>query len=147
MKAALRREYWWPCMVMQIERLVNSCPDCERSSKSCGSPYSPKGTVIPRPETPVEQWGLDISGPFYHGRCLVVLIDYASRFLEDTKPDRQSSDGWIPFGNAMATPQRSCRTMDLSSRRNSSRRNYLKEQNIPTRNWSTESKPSDISHG
>ncbi|MCP3666948.1 MAG: hypothetical protein GY696_31390, partial [Gammaproteobacteria bacterium] len=88
MKATLRREYWWPCMVKQIERMVNSCPDCQRRTKSRGSPYSPKDTVIPRPETPAgEQWGLDISGSFYNGRCLVVLIDYASQFPEvlDTK--------------------------------------------------------------
>ncbi|MCP3665701.1 MAG: hypothetical protein GY696_24930 [Gammaproteobacteria bacterium] len=55
MKAALLREYWWPCMVKQIGRMAHCCPVCQRSLKSWGSPYSPKDTVISRTETPGEQ--------------------------------------------------------------------------------------------
>ncbi len=63
-----------------------------------------------RPETPGEQWGLDIPGPFYNGRCLVVLIDYASRFPEvlDTKDTtspaiiRWMDSIWERYGNPSA---------------------------------------------
>ncbi len=85
-EAAIRAHFWWPILGRSVKRAIENCVECQLSSKSKGAAPQPE-TTIPRPTTPGAQWGLDIAGPFFNGRYLVSLVDYASRFPEvkDTK--------------------------------------------------------------
>lgn len=85
-KGSLRQSYWWPGMDSFTERFIRTCVGCQISSKS-----KPAGAVehtsIPAPKKPAAQWAIDITGPFWNNRYLVVLIDYFSKYPEvlDTK--------------------------------------------------------------
>ncbi len=80
-KANLRSTYWWPGADAQVETFIKHCEPCQRSTKSARTP-TPSGVNIPAATKAGEQWGLDITGPFYNGAYLVVLIDYFSRYPE-----------------------------------------------------------------
>ncbi|MCP3665232.1 MAG: hypothetical protein GY696_22500, partial [Gammaproteobacteria bacterium] len=101
MKAALRREYWWPCMVKQFERMVNSCPNCQRSSKSRDRLTALRlpsfrdlrhwenngDSTSPDPSTMADAW-LSSS---------TTRPDSQRFWIPKTRHPRQSSDGWIPW--------------------------------------------------
>ena len=86
MKRLIRETYWWLQMSRQTEDKVKYCIPCQQSKKSRPKTIIPK-TSIPVPETTAKQWSLDIMGPFFNGRYLVVAIDDFSNFPEllDTK--------------------------------------------------------------
>ena len=81
MKRLLRQTYWWPGMQHQVESFVKFCHPCQRSEKSRPALPMPT-TTIPRARTPAKQWALDITGPFWNGRYLVVALDAATNFPE-----------------------------------------------------------------
>ena len=85
-KRLLRETYWWPGMAGEVDHLVKHCGPCQWSEKSNLPPPS-KGYVIPQATSPGAQWDIDITGPFYNGRFLIVAIDNCSKFPEvlDTK--------------------------------------------------------------
>ena len=86
MKRILRDSYWWPGMSKRAEQFVNNCLPCQVSSKSRGTQAIPSPS-IPRADKPAAQWALDITGPFWNNRYLVVAMDSYSSFPEilDTK--------------------------------------------------------------
>ena len=78
-KRLLRNSYWWPGMDAKAEDYVRHCVACQRSAKSQPKHKFP-AVDIPAPDKPRAQYAIDITGPFYNGRSLVVLIDYYSHF-------------------------------------------------------------------
>ena len=86
LKRSLRKTYWWPGLSKDTETFVKNCTGCCYSDKSRPGKDIPVGT-FPVPKAPGELYNLDITGPFYNGHYLVVLIDAMSNFPEilDTK--------------------------------------------------------------
>ena len=81
MKRIIRETYFWPGLDKDIENWVEYCTACQRSAKSM-----PKDKIqvsmIPTPDEPGAQWGIDITGPFFNDTYIVVMIDYKSKFPE-----------------------------------------------------------------
>ena len=86
MKRLIRETYWWPASSVQAEAAVQHCAPCQQSAKSRPPTSIPK-LNIPPAMAPGIQWAIDITGPFWNGRNLVVLLDSFSSYPEvlDTK--------------------------------------------------------------
>ena len=79
-KNHLRQTYWWAGMGKEVEQLVQSCPGCQRSSKSKPTGVRHQLDSIPRPQKPGVQYGVDLMGPCADGNLYLVLIDYATGY-------------------------------------------------------------------
>ena len=98
-------------MSRDVEIKVQFCQGCQLSSKSKSTQKIPAEKIeIPSPDKPGVQYGIDITGPFYNDRYLVVLIDYFSKFPEvlDTRDISSSNiirwltEMWGRTGNPSA---------------------------------------------
>lgn len=78
----IRRRFFWPKMLADIQRYINSCEACQ---KFCRSNQTPSGPLQPLPvtEKPFEKIGVGKLGPFYlsqkGNRYILVATDYATK--------------------------------------------------------------------
>ena len=79
MKARLRTKVWWPKMDLDAERVCKSCHGCQVVGKL--QPPEPMKRVEP-PTGPWQDIAIDLMGPLPTGECLLVVVDYFSRFYE-----------------------------------------------------------------
>ena len=83
LKRLIRKTWFWPRMGKDVEDWVRGCHGCAVSEKSVPTDKQ-KGRRIPAPDLPGAQWGVDIAGPFYNGKYILVAVDYASGWPELT---------------------------------------------------------------
>ncbi len=79
MKSLLRQTYWWPGINKMAEQKCRECGPCQKSQKSNPVSVMPERR-IPKPSQPGQQYAIDITGPYFNGHSVVILVDYNSRF-------------------------------------------------------------------
>lgn len=83
--ARIRTKYYWPKLLDAVQHYVRTCRDCQRRKTP---PLKPAGFLQPiePPESPFEQVGMDLLGPFptssMGNRWIVVATDYLTRYAE-----------------------------------------------------------------
>lgn len=83
--ARIRTKYYWPRLLNSVQHYVRTCRDCQRRKTP---PLKPAGLLQPvePPESPFEQVGMDLLGPFPTSssgkRWIVVATDYLTRYAE-----------------------------------------------------------------
>ena len=78
--------FFWPGVTKDVRRFCQSCDICQRTVAKRRTPNVPLGTV-PMIETPFQRVAVDLVGPIFPAsdrghRCILVLVDYATRFPE-----------------------------------------------------------------
>ena len=77
--------YWWPSMIRDVKKFVQSCDQCQRTGTPAFRHHWPLTPVIP--VAPFEKWGIDFLGPINpvtvrKKRYIILATDYATKWVE-----------------------------------------------------------------
>lgn len=83
--ARIHLKYYWPKLLASVQHYVKTCRECQRRKTP---PLKTAGLLQPidPPETPFQQIGMDLLGPFPMSssgkRWIIVATDYLTRYAE-----------------------------------------------------------------
>ena len=81
MKERLGCKVWWPGVDKDAEKKCQECYGCQLATKET---ITPPAKITRMPERPWQDLALNLIGPMPTGlgECLLVLVDYFSRWVE-----------------------------------------------------------------